>query len=100
MRGRMATKLQTGAVVAGFRVLSQLGDGATGAVYLAQDPSGRRIALKLLARELSGDERFRRRFLRETEIAASLAHPHIVPTIVSGADDRTLYLAMAYIDGS
>jgi predicted Ser/Thr protein kinase len=96
----MATELQTGAVVAGFRVLSQLGDGATGAVYLAQDPSGRRVALKLLARELSGDERFRRRFLRETEIAASLAHPHIVPTIVSGADDRTLYLAMAYIDGS
>src|SRR5439155_27115205 len=49
---------------------------------------------------LARDERFRRRFLRETELAASLDHPHIVETLASGEEDGALYLAMAYVDGS
>ena len=72
-----------------------------GTVYLAEETAtGQRVALKLLAPELARDERFRRRFLRETELAASLSHPHVVPTLASGEDDGTLYLAMAYVEGS
>ena len=72
-----------------------------GTVYLAEETrTGRRVALKLLAPELARDERYRRRFLRETELAASLAHPHVVPTIASGEDNGTLYLAMAYVEGA
>ncbi|HEX6679777.1 MAG TPA: ABC transporter substrate-binding protein, partial [Gaiellaceae bacterium] len=72
-----------------------------GTVYLAEDTTtGQRVALKLLAPELARDERFRRRFLRETELAASLRHPHIVRTLRSGEEDGTLYLAMAYVEGS
>jgi ABC-type transport system substrate-binding protein/predicted Ser/Thr protein kinase len=72
-----------------------------GTVYLAEETStGQRVALKLLAAELARDERFRRRFLRETELAKSLSHPHIVPTLGSGEEDGALYLAMAYVDGS
>jgi predicted Ser/Thr protein kinase len=72
-----------------------------GTVYLAEETgTGQRVALKLLAPELARDERFRRRFLRETELAASLSHPHVVPTLASGEDEGTLYLAMAYVEGS
>ena len=72
-----------------------------GAVYLATETStGRRVALKLLAPELARDERFRRRFVRESELAATLDHPGIVPTIARGEEDGTLYLAMDYIEGT
>jgi predicted Ser/Thr protein kinase len=97
----MASDVRTGTLLAGFRVESLLGEGAMGAVYLAAETtSGRRVALKLLAPELARDERFRRRFLRETELATSLDHPHIVTTLASGEEGGTLYLAMAYVEGS
>jgi serine/threonine protein kinase/ABC-type oligopeptide transport system substrate-binding subunit len=97
----MRLDVHTGAVLAGFRVESLLGEGAMGSVYLAvETTSGRRVALKMLAPELARDERFRRRFLRETELAASLDDPHVVPTLTSGEEDGTLYLAMAYVEGS
>jgi predicted Ser/Thr protein kinase len=97
----MASSIATGTVLAGFRLDSVIGEGAMGTVYLAEDTKGGgRVALKLLAPELARDERFRRRFLRETELAASLDHPHVVPTLASGEGDGILYLAMAYVEGS
>src|SRR6266550_2904634 len=97
----MRPELRNGALLAGFRVESLLGEGAMGTVYLAEETStGRRVALKLLAPELARDERFRRRFPRETELAASLDHPHIVQTLGSGEEGGDLYLAMAYVEGS
>ena len=97
----MRPEVRTGSVLAGFRVESLLGEGAMGTVYLAEETStGQRVALKLLAPDLARDERFRRRFLRETELAMSLRHPHIVRTLGSGEEDGALYLAMAYVDGS
>ena len=71
-----------------------------GIVYLASESStGRHVALKLLSSELARDERFRRRFLRESEMAASLNHPHVVPTLGCGEEDGVLYLAMTYVEG-
>lgn len=97
----MPLDVRTGTVLAGFRVESLLGEGAMGRVYLAEETTtGRRVALKLLAPELARDERFRRRFLRETELAASLNHSHVVSTFASGEEDGTLYLAMAYVAGT
>src|SRR5437867_825295 len=97
----MRPEVRTGALLAGFRVQSLLGKGAMGTVYSAEETSTkRRVALKLLAPELARDERFRRRFLRETELASSLDHPHIVPTLASGEEGGTLYLAMAHVEGS
>jgi predicted Ser/Thr protein kinase len=72
-----------------------------GTVYLAEDIDGeRQVALKLLTPELARDERFRRRFLRETELAASLDHPNVVRTLASGDEDGILYLAMEYVEGA
>jgi serine/threonine protein kinase len=96
----MRSPIAPGEVLAGFRVESLIGEGAMGAVYLAQDANGRNVALKLLAPEFARDERFRRRFLRESQVATSLDHPHIVSTFASGEENGLLYLAMAYIEGS
>jgi predicted Ser/Thr protein kinase len=94
------SEVRTGEFIAGFRIASLLGQGAVGTVYLAEDPTGAEVALKLLSPELAQDERFRRRFLRESQLAASLDHPHIVPIRTSGEEEGRLFLAMAYVDGS
>lgn len=81
--------------IAGYRIENLLGRGGMGAVYLAEDLRlGRKVALKLLAPELAENERFRDRFLRESQLAASLDHPHIVPIYAAGEADGQLYLAL------
>jgi ABC-type transport system substrate-binding protein/tRNA A-37 threonylcarbamoyl transferase component Bud32 len=96
----MGSPLAAGTVVGDFRIGSLLGQGAMGSVYLAEEvSSGSRVALKLLAPELARDERFRQRFLRESEVAASLEHPNIVRTLAYGEEGSLLYLAMAYVEG-
>src|SRR5206468_6770325 len=60
----------------------------------------RKVALKVIASELAEDDRFRERFLRESRIAASLDHPHIVPIFKAGEEDGVLFLAMRYVEGT
>jgi len=70
-------------------------------VYLAQDTRlDRRIALKVMAEELSENESFRTRFVREAKLAANLEHPNIVPLYDAGEVDGVLYLAMRVIRGT
>jgi serine/threonine protein kinase len=89
-----------GSELAGFRLEELLGRGGMGAVYRAEDVRlGRRVALKLLAPGLAEDTRFRERFLRESQLAASLEHPHIVPIYAAGEVEGQLYLAMRFVDG-
>jgi serine/threonine-protein kinase len=94
------TELTPGGRVAGYRIEALIGRGAMAEVYRARDDAGRLVALKLLDAASANDERFRRRFLRESELAASLDHPHIVPTLGSGEDGGRLYLAMEYVEGA
>ncbi len=69
----MRGQLPIGSVVAGYRVLELIGEGAGGAVYLVErEGTGERAALKVLAPELARDDRFRRRFLQESTVAAGL----------------------------
>ena len=71
-----------------------------GVVYRATDLSLERpVALKLIAPELTQDERLRARFLREPRLAASLDHANVVPIYEAGECDGQLYLAMRYVDG-
>ena len=77
-----------------------IGHGSMGSVYSALDVGlDRRVAIKVLLPELARDERFRERFLRESRLAASLEHPHIVPIHAAGESDGLLYLVMRYVDG-
>jgi thiol-disulfide isomerase/thioredoxin len=71
-----------------------------GVVYRATEPGLKRpVALKLLAPELMADERFRARFQHESEIAASIGHPHVVPVLRAGEEDGLLFIAMRFIEG-
>jgi streptogramin lyase/predicted Ser/Thr protein kinase len=89
-----------GSEIAGFRLEELLGRGGMGAVYRAEDVRlGRKVALKLLVPELAESERFRERFLRESQVAASLDHPHIVPIYAAGDAEGRLFLAMRYVEG-
>jgi serine/threonine protein kinase len=86
--------------IAGYRIEARLGRGGMGEVYRAVQLSlGRRVALKVLAPKLADDDVFRRRFLRESRIAASIDHPSIIPIYETGEDGGLLYIAMRYVDG-
>jgi YVTN family beta-propeller protein len=97
----MGVDARLDSLVAGYRVERLLGRGGMGAVYLAHDVQlGRKVALKLLAPELSEDTSFRERFLRESRIAAGLEHPNVVPVYQAGDADGTLFIAMRYVEGT
>ena len=99
--GAMAEEGTPGREIAGFRLGEELGRGGMGVVFLAEQSSPRRrVALKLLSPELSEDPRFRERFARESEAAASTEHPNIVPIYAAGEADGILYIAMRYVEGT
>jgi hypothetical protein len=90
-----------GSEVAGYRIERVLGRGGMSVVYLAHDPRLKRnVALKVLAPELAEDEGFQARFLRESQLAASLDHPHVVPVYEAGEVAGLLYIAMRYVVGT
>ena len=84
-----------GTTLGGYRIDSLIGRGGMGSVYLAEQLTlGRRIARKVLTPELAASADFRHRFERESRVAASLDHPHIVPIFESGEADGVLFIAM------
>jgi serine/threonine protein kinase len=85
---------------AGYRIEARLGRGGMGVVYRATDLSLERpIALKVLTDDLADDEDFRRRFVAESRLAASLDHPNVIPIHAAGEHDGTLYIAMRLVPG-
>src|SRR4051794_27027249 len=93
--------ISAGSTVAGYRIESVAGQGGMGVVYRAtQLGLGRPVALKLIATELAHDVSFRQRFQRESQIAASIDHPNVIPVYEAGESDGSLFLAMRYVDGT
>jgi serine/threonine protein kinase len=89
----------TGTHVGDFRIASEIGRGGMGVVYLAEQVSPKRkVALKILTPQLANDPSFRERFRRESEAAASIEHPNVVPIYAAGESDGRLYLAMRYVE--
>jgi tetratricopeptide (TPR) repeat protein len=84
-----------------YRVLSRLGAGGMGEVFLGEDPLlGRRVALKRPAALLAFDPAARARVLREARAAATLTHPHACVVHEVGQDDEGRpFLAMEYLEG-
>jgi serine/threonine-protein kinase len=92
--------LETGTIVAGYRIDGILGEGGMGVVYRATQMSlMRTVALKVLATELSDDPTFRERFRREGLLQAAIEHPHIVTVYEAGETDQGLFLAMRLVRG-
>ncbi|MFF1404019.1 serine/threonine-protein kinase [Streptomyces sp. NPDC058294] len=87
--------------VAGYLIESEIGRGGMAVVYRARDLRlDRTVALKLLAPELARNDTFRKRFTHESQVAAAIDHPHIVPVFEAGETDGVLYIAMRYVPGS
>src|SRR5438034_3466375 len=97
----MATDSRIGTEFAGYRIERLLGRGGMGVVYLAEHLRlNRRVALKLLAPEIAQDPKFRERFVRESQLAASLEHPNIIPIYDADEVGDVLYIAMRYVEGT
>ncbi|MGI9659016.1 MAG: serine/threonine-protein kinase [Gaiellaceae bacterium] len=101
MSDERISSTRIGKTVAGYRLESLLGRGGMSVVYLAEHMRlGRKVALKLLASPLSGDESFRERFERESRRAAEIDHPNIIPIFDAGEEEGELFIAMRYVEGS
>src|SRR5919201_6583057 len=94
----MATDTRIGTELAGYRIESLLGRGGMSVVYLAEDVRlKRKAALKVLAPDLAEDQSFRERFISESELAASLDHPNVIPIFEAGEAEGVLFIAMRYV---
>ena len=99
----MASELQlrTGDEVAGYTLESLIGRGGMGEVFRAVDRHlARAVALKVLAPGLVHDQASRDRILRESQLAASLDHPNVIPVYAAGDANGHVYIAMRLVEGS
>jgi serine/threonine protein kinase len=95
-------ELEAGALVRGkYRIVSKLGQGGMGVVYLAEHLLlGGNVALKFLAGDLGKDPKFIKRFRMEARAAHQLRHPNIVEvTDLDQSEDGSLFIAMEYVAG-
>src|ERR1700722_2832278 len=103
----MADPLGTGSLIAHYRVLSRLGEGGMGAVYLADDTRlGRRVALKVLPANVAADPERMHRFVQEAKLASALTHPNVAYIYQLGESSGEIgeggglrFLAMEYVEG-
>jgi eukaryotic-like serine/threonine-protein kinase len=92
--------LAPGDMLAHYRVLSPIGAGAMGQVYLAEDARlGRRLALKVLSRRSREGEDRLGRFEREARAVSALNHPNILTIYDVGEADGLSFIATEYIEG-
>ena len=83
-----------------YRVISMIGSGGMGEVYLAQDTKlDRKVALKILPAELATNRDRMRRFSQEAKAASALNHPNIVTIYEIDQTDSGLFMATEFIDG-
>jgi serine/threonine protein kinase len=93
-------ELGIGSVLGGYRIDGVVGQGGMGVVYRAtQLRLQRTVALKVIMPALANDPGFRERFERESRLAASIDHNHVVPVHEANEVDGLLYIAMRYVDG-
>ncbi|WP_236242102.1 serine/threonine-protein kinase [Streptomyces sp. CC228A] len=86
--------------IASYRVEAEIGRGGMAVVYRARDLRlDRTVALKLLAPELARNDTFRKRFVRESRVAAAIDHPNIVPVFEADETEGVLFIAMRYVPG-
>jgi len=92
--------IEAGRDLGDYKILSVLGAGGMGKVYLGRDNRlGRTVAIKILAREKIADEERKRRFMQEARAASALNHPNIVTLYDIASDADIDFLVMEYVEG-
>ena len=92
--------LNPGIRVGPYEIVTPLGAGGMGEVYLARDSRlGRDVAVKVLPQHLAGDPEVRARFEREARTVSALNHPHICTVHDVGVHDGLPYLVMERLTG-
>src|SRR4051812_20593821 len=87
-------------LVGEYSLERELGRGGMGIVYVAREVRlDRLVAIKVLPPHLAANDDLRARFLRESQTAARLSHPNIVPIFRVGEAGDFVYFAMAYVEG-
>src|SRR3954462_13331524 len=82
-----------------YEVEREIGKGGNARIFLAKDPSGRHVALKILHPELLVSVAAER-FLREIKLASRLDHPHIARLLDSGERDWLVFYLMSHVEGA
>ena len=100
----MPESVPTNTTISHYRILSKLGAGGMGEVYLAEDSKlDRKVALKLLPTEFTQDADRVRRFIQEAKAASALNHPNIITIYEIGEAHAeagsTHYIATEFIEG-
>jgi serine/threonine protein kinase/Flp pilus assembly protein TadD len=89
-----------GRQIGAYKILSQLGAGGMGEVYLAYDTRlERTIALKIRPTEVASDSERMRRFVQEAKAASALKHPNVAHIYEIGESDGVHFIAMEYVEG-
>ncbi|GAA1869812.1 DUF4389 domain-containing protein [Actinomadura bangladeshensis] len=86
-------------VLGPYRLLGRLGRGGMGTVYLGAEPDGRRVAVKVVNRDLAGEPAFLERFRREVTAARRVHRFCTAPVIDAELDQDPPYIVTEYIDG-
>src|SRR5438309_5861465 len=89
-----------GETISHYRILSKLGEGGMGEVYLAQDSKlDRKVALKILPAEVAAHPDRMKRFVQEAKAASALNHPNIITIYEIDESDSGHFIATEFIDG-
>src|SRR6266567_7730119 len=93
-------ELGPGVTLSHYHIVSEIGAGGMGEVYLAQDTKlDRKVALKIMPADLAANHDRMRRFVQEAKAAAALNHPNIAHIYEIGESDGTNFIAMEFVDG-
>jgi len=100
VESRSHSILHPGTKFSRYEVIASAGSGGMGQVYLARDTQlQRNVALKLLAPQLTRDQRVVRRFAQEAKAASALNHPNILTLYDFGEVEGAYYIASEYVEG-